>query len=336
MERNSMDERLQQIVAEGAAAHRAMRAAETEEKPRPCAVGDLYIFSPSASYAVEWLVVMRDPARLDRVLAIAVDTMHLVGSQDLRIQGQAPGSGMVARLAHGRWLDQRHCHPEQRIGTVASGEIFQLRRRMLELGDSVARSSPVGEEIDEDAEYQDWIREEVEPAWKSLQQLESGGRNDDSQAEPLRPRWPALTGGLQFAAALLLMAVLGWWWSDLFRDNHPAEAVAIISPVVKLAQPRSETRGPLLVEIPQGTTHLLLGLQENEAVGTEGVQVELVSGTGSRVTVEVPHRWPVDGGVLRIPIELLRDESYTLTLAVRRDGVAEVLEEYEFTVRLER
>ncbi len=335
MARDSIDERLERLAKEGQERYHEMRAADPDLATRPCTVGDLFVFSASASYGVEWLVLARDPAQLDRVLVVPADAHLSVGSRDLRMARQAHDGSLVARLSYGRWIDQQHCQPSQRAGAIVSSEVFRLRRRWLELGDQEWNSSLVGREVDEDPEYQDWIDEQVAPAWRSLAQLESVKRIGEPPPEldpaysPARFRW------LKVAAALLMMTALGWWLSDLLRDKKPVETAAIMSPVVKLVQPRSETRGRLEVEIPKGSTHLLLGLEKSEASGFEGVEIELVSKNGSRVMVKSPDRWPADGGVLRIPVEQLRNDSYTVVLTVRRDGVAEVLQEYDFGVRLE-
>ena len=107
--------------------------------------------------------------------------------------------------------------------------------------------SPLAEEVDADPEYQDWIRDVIEPA-----------RVLASEAKPARPRGSSWSVVHQLAAALAVLAIgLSVWVVQLRREvdllSEPVFNVPLEDVVVG-----GTTRGDRTIEVPRDATRILL------------------------------------------------------------------------------
>ena len=208
-------------------AHTRQRAEQYRDEHRsrstssgkPC-LGDLYLFEAQSDPFVQWVLVAQDPADSKRFLAIPADAHFLVGSGDVSLPDQASLGALTLRCRFGVWIDASQLKPEQRIGVLASSFATQARQRWFELGQDEVRCTVLEREVDDDPEYQDWVKDVLQPARQAL--LDAGVGRAALQARPTQE--PKGVGRRPFfmllAATVLLVVITGIFSFQLWRQQR--------------------------------------------------------------------------------------------------------------------
>ncbi len=183
----------------------------------PCP-GDTFVHR-ATEHPVEWLIVERDPADVQRLLVIPVDDYPQVGSHDLQLH---PGGEQVAnaRCGLGTWLDVATFGQELRTGYLQPPALARIGEKRAEIAEPTFAASLLGEEVDGDPEYRHWLQE-TQLAVTALQTVTT----TRAPARKTRSRWwSSSSGPLAVAASvLLLIAVASTWKVREVRQHLVAQ-----------------------------------------------------------------------------------------------------------------
>ncbi len=157
------------VAASLAALDRLHGAARTlsAERARPAAPGDVYAFP--ATQGVEWAVLLRDAGDRRRILLVPGDGNAMTGNDDLELTDGSAAAPLVLRCRFATWVDEAILEPQLRSGVLSGVDIVRARQKWLDVGDGKAADSPLAREVDDDPEYEDWLRDTVEPARRALE-----------------------------------------------------------------------------------------------------------------------------------------------------------------------
>jgi hypothetical protein len=177
---------------------------------RPPEPGDLFAFTETADFPVEWAVLDRRPGDAGQLLAVPADTHPLAGSADVEILASEPAGPLSLRCRFGLWLDASRFAPAHRTGTLTPDAVARALDRRAELEAGKVEASPLAYEAEADPEYEDWVREVLAPAHAALAQpvAPAVGERLPRRRETPR-RWTALGNPYALAASILLLVTLG-------------------------------------------------------------------------------------------------------------------------------
>lgn len=299
----------------------ARLAAEGEHRRGlPPGPGDLFVLPATADLPVEWAVLDRQPGPAGKLLAVPADAGPPAGSADVAVEAGAPGGPLNLRCRFAVWLEPSLFDSGQRTGVLAPEAVAEAIqcRRAAEAGE--VGGSPLAEEVDADPEYQDWIREVVEPA----RELAAARRPPREVAPPER-FW---RGVHSLAAALAAVSVgLAVWVALLLGevDRLNAPVLDRVSGGVVLG---SNLRGNgEVIEVPRGDRYIRLALVLDSLIEPGEGLLKIVDEHGRDVLpserIEIS---PGDEFSLRLPREFLPDGEYWVLL-YRGDGKDPVAEE---------
>ena len=258
------------------------RSARLEEElqarhGRPAAPGDLFVLRATADLPVEWALLER---RSDgKLLAVPADAGPPAGSNDVEIPADAPGGPLSLRCRFSLGLDAALFERELRSGVIAEESVTEALYRVHELErppvlesrdvdadiDTVIFASreelepypsgvsPLAEEVDADPEYQDWIRDVIDPAWVLASEAKPAARTRSSGGFS----WGVAH---QLAAVLAVLAIgLSVWVAVLRREvdrlSQPVFDVPSEDVVVG-----GTTRGERTIVVPEDAREILLVL----------------------------------------------------------------------------
>ncbi len=126
--------------------------------------GDLVVADATEELAIQWAVIHREAGDPGRLLIVPADTFPFVAATDLEICEAATATPLILRCRHGTWVAGDSLDPALRSGTFETAQVSAAWRKYEETQGSGDYGSTSDREIDTDPEYQDWIREVLEPA----------------------------------------------------------------------------------------------------------------------------------------------------------------------------
>ncbi len=160
--------------------HEEAQEALAEGGERPPAPGDVYVLEATKDFGVEWAVVAHDPADPSRFLVVPADGHVLAGSADVELEDDCPVGALKLRCRFGTWTGARLLRPELRVGVMGTEGLVQARQRWLDVGDGVVAGDVLGQEVDDDPGYQDWVDGVLVAARRAL--IEAQGAEEASEA----------------------------------------------------------------------------------------------------------------------------------------------------------
>ncbi len=215
---------------------RAVLERELEQRrgraPEP---GEIFVLSETAELPVEWALL---EARPKAFLAIPADTQPLAGSRDFALGANVLSGPLVLRCGHAAEIATSRLRPELRTGLLDPQSLAAARSLQSALAAGTAEEDPLGEEVDRDPEYRDWVEEVLDPARAVLVGLSGTGKERPSLGadvvsfESRRPPKPSRRGSgstflrvLPWLVAAGLAIGLGWSrWEvrELFEEISAA------------------------------------------------------------------------------------------------------------------
>jgi hypothetical protein len=229
--------------------------------------GDLFVVREAAEFAVEWVVLTRDPGDRFLLQVVPADAHPATGSADVRVSARSAGGPLNLRCGFAVWVPQGLLAPELRSGSVAADDLVRAERRCRELAENGDRRDPLGRETDRDPEYLDWIAETVAPAAEVLRAAASSARLPRPPGvalDPPRRRRPLAFSAL--AAAALLLVAVGLAWRIL----------ALQSEIERLSRPVFDVpAGEVLFGATRNPNHHLVKLRLGRDASSFLLTVEL-------------------------------------------------------------
>jgi len=174
------------------------RAAESLQpilsRPQP---GQLLIWIDSAQ-PIQWLVLAARALPQRAIKLVPVDAFGLRGTTDLAVKETLTGAELSSRGEHSLWVALENLPHARRCGEVAPEDLRAIREQLEHPTPSFSSL-----DVDDAADYVEWIEGVVRPAVHELEELIHAVGVASQQPLPSRgnQRWP------RAAAALLLLAV---------------------------------------------------------------------------------------------------------------------------------
>ncbi len=141
---------------------RAALASELERRrghaPEP---GEIFVLTETAELPVEWALLEARPLAF---LAVPADVQPLAGSRDLALGPDVLSGPLVLRCGHAVPIAAARLRPELRTGLLDPATLTAARALHAILAAGTSDPDPLGEEIDRDPEYRDWVEEVLDPA----------------------------------------------------------------------------------------------------------------------------------------------------------------------------
>lgn len=235
--------------------------AERTGPPRP---GDLYVLAGTGE--LEWAVLLRAAGGC---LLVPADTHPLAGSDDVAVDRESPSGPLNLRCGFAVWIDAKRLAGAKRSGFVGADVVARAQAKLAESADPGDRALPAELEADRDPEYEDWVRDVLEPARDAL--------TEEVRPQP-RVRRSAPVVPIALAAALLAAVVgLGVLWRQLDVLSEPSVDVARHEVVF------NELSRAVTLEVDAEATHVLLPLLLHKVAFYEGYVVEIAQADGSVV-----------------------------------------------------
>lgn len=157
---------------------RAVLERELEQRrgrgPEP---GEIFVLPETAELPVEWALL---EARRKSFLAIPVDTQPLAGSRDFALGPHVLSGPLSLRCGHAVEIATTRLRPELRTGLLDLHSLAAVRSLQAALANGTAAKDPMGEEVDRDPEYRDWVEEVLDPARAVMAGLGEGGKDSAS------------------------------------------------------------------------------------------------------------------------------------------------------------
>jgi hypothetical protein len=279
-----------------AARARSEQAAALLERRRglPAAPGDLFVLPATSEVPVEWAILERRTGSGD-LLAVPADGHPLVGSADLAVE---PDGTPVLRCRYPVWFEAHLFDPKHRSGVLPAEVVAAALRKVRQLETGEPDFSPLGEEVDRDPEYADWLREVPERARSLAAGIRTARPPDVIPTE--RRWWPVAAQGLAATLAVVSLG-LGVWVQQLRHEVEALTAPAFnLEPAeVKLGAVDRAT-GRTEVSFLPGAKRRRLVLIVNASILDRARYLEIATAKG-----EVLKRIPLDG--LKDPGEVHQD-----------------------------
>ncbi len=315
----------------------------------PPSSGDVVVLERTARFDVEWAVLARDPDRPGKLLAVAADGQPLVGSADVDVPASSPGGPLRLRCRFGCWVEAGLLGPATRTATLARGDVARALERRSDVDRGTVAGSTLADEADDDPEYQDWVRTNLEPAWQTL--IEEAREEADEETPALRPRGVAdrptsrrsrgsrRAGSLALAASLLLALGGGLFWRQ--HREHQREALElrrrsfVINPaVLTLHQDeRSLLQEPTEIRLPADASHVVFFVPLLGPRLAPSYRAELLeAATGDRLWASDPLREDLRELRVGLPAALLLPGEYTLRILELRGDETEAMAEFPLRI----
>ena len=306
---------------------RAVLERELEQRrgraPEP---GEIFVLPETAELPVEWVLL---EARRKAFLAIPVDTLPLAGSRDFALGPHVLSGPLSLRCGHAVEIAAARLRPELRTGLLDPHSLAAVRSLQAALANGTAEVDPMGEEVDRDPEYRDWVEEVLDPARAVMVGLgESAGNETASvgsevvqlgdwrerQADNASRRGGTGAAGWvrrasPWLAAALLAVSLGLGWR-LVRGGSRV----VFDPQSESVILGSDVRGDQVIELQPGESGLLLTVELNVPSGKNS-RIRLVRKGGDLIYEGTPREVGHGAGVpVLIPRSLIRAGRYQLEL----------------------
>lgn len=266
-------QRLERLAAQAQERAQGMTAELERRRSLPAGPGDLFVLPATAELPVEWAILERGTG--GKLLAVPADSGLPAGTADVEVPADAPGGPLSLRCRFGVWLEGAVFEPARRSGVVAPETVAEAlyRFRQLEAGNLVG--SPLGEEVDADPEYVDWIRDVPERA----RELAVAARPSNVR------RFPSHSWGTahRLAAAFALVAIgLSVWIGLLLRKVEQLSAPILTSAPgdVVLGE---DVRGGAALPVPREASHVTLNLFVAPKIESQDGYLEIANRSGKTV-----------------------------------------------------
>ncbi len=305
MSARDLQEQLRRRAGE-AMARSVRREAELRQRqgdfPKP---GDIYLFAGNVGSPVEWVVLDQDPADAGRWIAAPADTNPMAGSSDLALTADASAGSLTLRLHLAASLTAEIFGAATRRGVLEAENLELARRKREQVAGGRASGTLRQRDTDEDPAYEDWIREVVEPARRTVLARNEERREHDLKELVSRPerrenplRVPANHSiparQLYALAAVFALVVVGLSvWIGLQRsqirqltEEFSQELTARREELARLSRPSLDVLNEEIVlndrqrimqpiHLPPDSRHLLLVLVVHEREPCESYRLEL-------------------------------------------------------------
>jgi hypothetical protein len=270
---DSPRKRLEKLAAQ--AQERALSVTAEIERRRglPPGPGDLFVLPATAGLPVEWAILERGPE--GKLLAVPADSGLPAGTADVEVPADSPGGPLNLRCRFGAWLEGALFEPGHRSGLLAPETVAEALRRVRRLESGELAGSPLGEEVDADPEYVDWIREVPERA----RELALAARPSNVR------RFPTRSWGMahKLAAAFALVSVGLSLWVGLLLRRVDRLSVPILNPPSGLVTLGEETRGADPLPVPREASHIQLHITLDSSIKPQDGYLEIVNRFGELV-----------------------------------------------------
>jgi hypothetical protein len=290
--------------------------------------GEIFVLLETAELPVEWALL---EARAEAFLAIPADVQPLAGSRDFALGSNVLSGPLTLRCGHSVEIAASRLRPELRTGLLDPHSLAAARALQAALAAGTAESDPIGEEVDRDPEYRDWMEDVLDPAravWVGLGEG-SGKQSEFRSGEVVgiedwrvrRPEKADRRGGPRIAhlvrraspwlaAALLAVSVgLGWQLVKLQRQSaeplfdEPSFSVDLAT-----------ARGEEILELPIGAKWVRLAVAVPDNTETPLV-LTLKRAAGEVVAVGPPKQAsPGDERSISVARNILSPGLYRLQL----------------------
>lgn len=161
MSEEILSARQRELVRASAAAARAHAAAAVPAAGAVPEVGDVFVLPATADFPVEWALLDRRGA-VGPFLAVPGDSHPFLGSRDAEVETSTGFLNLRCQAAV--WLEPAACQPDRRVGALAPEDVERALRKLQEVAHPGFTPDPFLEEVDRSPEYQEWLREVVQPA----------------------------------------------------------------------------------------------------------------------------------------------------------------------------
>ncbi len=278
--------------------------------------GEIFVLPETAELPVEWALL---EARGERFLAVPADVQPLAGSRDLALGADVLSGPLVLRCGHGAEIAASHLRPELRTGLLDPQSLATARELQANLAAGTAAEDPLGEEVDRDPEYRDWVEEVLDPARAGVVGLGERGAEvvnlEDRRERRSRPGAGSQNANLlqrssPWLAAALLAVSLGLGW-QLQKSRS-----IVIDPQSEQISLGTTVRGDRVVKLASGADSLLLSIAMSVDVPTvENAHLRFSRLGGERLFEGEPRKvGPGSEVAVLIPRERISAGRYSLEL----------------------
>lgn len=310
------------------------RKFEVDSREGQGRAGDLLLLSVSQAFPVEWLLLGPDPEHAGHVLAVAADTHPMSGSGDFSLPGESAMAPLTLRLAESvsipETLDTASFRRRGRLEPELLARVLEAREGILR-GQTVASERQL--ETDVDPEYEDWIREVVQPARETVQRRESprGTVGESPRGQPRKTVPASWFRGLAAVFALVSLGLSSWIAVLEQRLAQP-----VFDPPLEEIHLNAPTRTEKSIRVPSSTRYLMLFLILEGRESCMDYRLEVLDSAGDVVSrktdLSVNQRAEVR---LWVPREHWREGRLSLRLAARCDGREITLDEKSISIERE-
>lgn len=285
------EDRREALAAAARARSQEIAAALERRRGMPAAPGDLFVLPATSELPVEWALLDRRPGAGD-LLAVPADSHPLVGSADLAVE---PAGTPVLRCRYPVWLEPGLLDPQHRSGVLPPETAAAALRLVRQLEAGEADFSPLGEEVDSDPEYGDWLREVPERA-RSL----AAGARTARPPDGVRSgrRWMPLIAPAVAATLAVVSIGLSAWVVQLQRQVEDLSAAVPDVPSEEV-QLGATMRADRELEVDPETRRIRLTFVVDEDLDAKGGFLEVEGESGQVVWRSRPGELSLPGGVER-------------------------------------
>lgn len=333
MKEVSTDRLLQQTAQILAASRRTaagQQASEFGTDARLAQVGDLVLLAASAEFPVEWLLLEPDPEQEGQFLAVPADTNPVAGSHDFPLPATASLAPLTLRLAVPLSIQV----PARGTSATKRGSLQpDLLQRALVLRQEILRgqvkASERQRETDVDPDYEDWMREVVEPALDAVRRSARPKTTTPGITTMILPAMqPAMVPARWFyslAAAFALVTVGLSGWIALQEQQLALPVFDLPLEEVRL---NSGERAPEHFKVPASARHLMLFLVLRGRDSCSGYGLEILNSAGQVVQGKSDFEVLMGTEIrLLVPREQWRDGVLHLRYSALCDGQKVILDQ---------
>jgi len=266
-------QRMEKLAAQAQGRAQELAAERARRSGLPAEPGDLFVLPATSELPVEWAILERGTG--GKLLAVPADSGLPAGTADVEVPANAPGGPLSLRCRFGVWLEDAAFRPNLRSGVLAPETVAEALHRVRQVESGTLAGSPLGEEVDADPEYVDWIRDVPERARDlAVVALSSNVR-----------RFPVRLGGMahKLAAMFALLTVgLSVWVVLLRRDVEQLSAPIFNAPSGEVAL-GSDVRGGITLPVPKTASHVVLTLTIDFQIDPQQGTLEIADRLGKPV-----------------------------------------------------
>jgi hypothetical protein len=265
--------RKEELAAQAQGRAQELAAELARRRGLPAEPGDLFVLPATSELPVEWAILERGTG--GKLLAVPADSGLPAGTADVEVPADAPGGPLSLRCRFGVWLEGALFKPDLRSGVLAPETVAEALHRVRQVESGTLAGSPLGEEVDADPEYRDWIRDVPERARElAVAALPSNVR-----------RFPVRFGGAahKLAAVFALAAIgLSVWNGRLLREVEQLSVPIFNAPSGEVSL-GSEVRGGTILSVPKTASHVILTLALDLSIEPQDGRLEIVNRFGQPV-----------------------------------------------------